>query len=82
MAYNKCMRICEYANGVERCIMKEEGITRVTIRVPSELYAKYKKVLIDKHTNTTYDLLQHIEETVQKYDEEITNRKEGCSYDE
>ncbi|BCZ46849.1 hypothetical protein psyc5s11_29160 [Clostridium gelidum] len=50
--------------------MKEENITRVTIRVPSQLYADYKKVLIDKHTNTTYDLLQHIKETVEQHNKE------------
>lgn len=54
--------------------MKEEDITRVTIRVPSQLYADYKKVLIDKRTNTTYDLLQHIRETVKEYKEK--NRHE------
>ena len=46
----------------------EKDITRVTIRVPSELYADYKKVLIDKHTNTTYDLLAHIRQTVAEHE--------------
>lgn len=45
--------------------MNKEEITRVTIRVPSNLYAEYKKTLIDKKTNTTYDLLRHIRKTVE-----------------
>lgn len=49
---------------------KEEDITRVTIRVPSQLYAEYKKSLIDKRTKTTYDLLQHIRESVEEYQKE------------
>lgn len=50
--------------------MKENDISRVTIRVPSQLYAEYKKVLIDKHTNTTYDLIRHIRETVENHNKE------------
>lgn len=51
--------------------MKEEGIAKVTIRVPSKLYIEYKKVLIDLGTNTTYNLLAHIKEVVENSKQSI-----------
>ena len=51
--------------------MKEEGIARVTIRVPSKLYIEYKKVLIDLGTNTTYNLLAHIKNVVENSEQSI-----------
>ncbi|MBK5200324.1 MAG: hypothetical protein JJE21_02200 [Spirochaetaceae bacterium] len=44
--------------------MNEKEITKVTIRVPSELYVNYKRTLLDLKTNTTYELLAHIREVV------------------
>lgn len=39
----------------------------VHINVPADLYAEYKKVLIDLKTNTTYDLIKHMRVTVEQH---------------
>lgn len=53
--------------------MIEEGIQRVTIRVPEDLYMEYKKVLLSRkpRTNTTIDLLAHMQKTVDEKNDDI-----------
>lgn len=40
---------------------------RVNINVSEDLYAAYKKALIDMKTNTTYDIIRHMQEVVEKH---------------
>lgn len=37
---------------------------RVNLNVPVEIYVAYKKVLLDKNTYVTYDLIKHMEKTI------------------
>lgn len=39
---------------------------KVTFNVDPELYAAYKKALIDMKTNTTNDLIRHMKDVVEK----------------
>ena len=47
--------------------MSDVKKVRVNLNVPEELYIEYKKVLLEKRTNTTYDLIRHMKETVENH---------------
>lgn len=46
--------------------MKKET-RRVNLNVPVDLYVEYKKVLLDKNTYVTYNLIEHMEKTINDY---------------
>lgn len=46
---------------------KKASKQQVSFFVDKELYADYKKVLIDLKTNTTNDLIRHIKEVVEQH---------------
>ncbi len=47
--------------------MESQKKVRVNINVSEELYAAYKKALIDMKTNTTYDIIRHMQEVVEQH---------------
>ena len=47
--------------------MEEKDIHRITIRVDTELHKKFKKIIIDKDSTITEELLNSIKETVNNY---------------
>lgn len=51
--------------------MSDVKKVRVNLNVPEELYIEYKKVLLEKRTNTTYDIIRYMQETVEKQKKEM-----------
>lgn len=47
-------------------IEKKEELRSITIRVPRELYANYKKALLAEGKIVTYDLRRYMNEIVEK----------------
>ncbi len=48
-------------------VKNDKEYTKVTFRVPSDLYAEYKKVMIDNHTTPTADLNRHIANIIENH---------------
>ena len=46
--------------------MADQQMRKVTFNIPDELYAEYKKVLIDLRTTPTADVRRHMAEVVEK----------------
>jgi len=42
----------------------EKETRRVNLNVPIETYIEYKKVLLEKNTYATYDIIKHMEKTI------------------
>lgn len=45
----------------------KEGMKSVTIRIPEELYAEYKKALLEEAKIVTYDVRNYMTDVVEKY---------------
>lgn len=45
----------------------ETKMQSVTIRIPKELYAEYKEVLMEEGKIVTYDLRRHMKDTVENH---------------
>jgi len=46
---------------------EKEEMQSVTIRIPKELYAEYKKVLLEQGKIVTYDVRNYMTDVVGKY---------------
>ena len=55
--------------------MEKKDKQQVSFFIDRELYAAYKKKLIDLRTNTTYDLIRHIFRTVHHDESVVTEEK-------
>ena len=47
----------------------KEGMQSVTIRIPKELYAEYKKALLEEGKIVTYDVRKHMNDVVKNHKE-------------
>lgn len=47
-------------------MMKTEKKTKVTVNVDAELYHEYKKVMLNKKTNTTADIVRYMAKVVEE----------------
>lgn len=56
--------------------MANENKIRVNVNVPEDLYIAYKKVLLEKRTNTTYDIIRHMQNTVDQSCAKTQNKKQ------
>lgn len=43
---------------------KEKGYAQISFQIDDEVYTRYKKILLDNHTNTTADIKRHILKTI------------------
>lgn len=50
-------------------VKNDKEYTKVTFRVKSEVYAEYKKAMIDKNTTPTADLNRHIASVLENHKE-------------
>ena len=46
--------------------MSEQKMRKVTFNIPEDLYAEYKKALIDMRTTPTADIRRHITKVVEE----------------
>ena len=63
MLYNACVKL--FKLGVI-LIMAEKEMQSVTIRIPKNLYAEYKKALLAQGKIVTYDVRNYMSDVVEK----------------
>lgn len=56
------VRIDDYH--IEPVNQKEKGYAQISFQIDNDDYTKYKKILLDNHTNTTADIKRYILKTI------------------